>query len=97
MKRGDRFLLVPEAWLEEITEQQERILKILQNPDSGNQTLEEFIPETEAKKLIKKKSTWFWQARKNGMLPFTKIGRTIYYSRNDILSLFKTTSNETQE
>lgn len=81
----ESFLLIPENLLVQIADKQDQILAILQKDVQGLQP--DFITETQAKELFKRKSTWFWQMRKNGVLPFSKIGKSIYYSTADLKKL----------
>lgn len=78
----ESFLLIPEDLLTQIAEKQDKILALLQKDSEGLHR--DFITETQAKELFKRKSTWFWQMRKNGVLLFSKIGKSIYYSTADL-------------
>ena len=79
--------LIPEDVLDGLVANQDRILAILEAKKEA--TLNGFITEKDAITLVNKKSTWFWQMRKTGQLPFKKIGQTIYYSVDDINSLLQ--------
>jgi hypothetical protein len=83
------LLLVPQGFLEEIYEQQEQILALLSKEKEPNQTLDEFVSEADASKMLGRKTTWFWKLRKEGVLPFTKVGNKVFYSRQDILHMLK--------
>jgi len=48
-----------------------------------------YVTEKQAMERINKKTTWFWQMRKCGRLPYKKIGQTNYYSLADINSLLE--------
>lgn len=79
--------MVSEEFLEQIKEKQDKILSLL---NDGRQVIQnEFITESQAKEILQKKSTWFWQMRKTGILPFRKIGKSIYYSKNEINQLLE--------
>ena len=52
------------------------------------ESVDDFIPEREAKKLLTRGTTWFWEQRKNG-LPFSKLGAEVYYKKSDLLKLLK--------
>ena len=54
----------------------------------------EFLTEKEARELLQKKATWFWQMRKDGLLPFRKIGKSIYYSKKEINHLLETSKQK---
>ena len=79
--------IVSEEFLEQINEKQDKILTLLQEGNLYKHN--EFITESQAKEILQKKSTWFWQMRKNGMLPFRKIGKSIYYSKTEINQLLE--------
>lgn len=80
--------IVPDSFLEKLNEKQDQIIKLLKTNESVSQN--EFLTEKEARELLQKKSTWFWQMRKNGVLPFRKIGKSIYYSKKEIIQLLET-------
>ena len=82
-----KLTVVSEDFLETINEKQDMIISLLQDSKLGSQN--DFITESEAKELLHKKSTWFWQMRKDKILPFRKIGKSIYYSKNEINQLLE--------
>jgi hypothetical protein len=82
-----KLSLVPNDILEEIKNAQLKILSLFE--ESKKDHLADYITETEAKELLKKKATWFWQMRKSGKLQYSKIGKAIYYSKSDIVKLFE--------
>ena len=87
----DEFLLVPKCWLKSIEETQQKILSLLQQGDNTHSVtgIGDYITEAEAKKLLGRKTTWFWQMRTGGRLPFSKVGNKIYYHKDDITKLLK--------
>ncbi|MDA8628784.1 helix-turn-helix domain-containing protein [Bacteroidia bacterium] len=46
--------------------------------------LEDYISEHEAKKLLKRSSTWFWELRKAGF-PYSKLKGETYYRKSDFV------------
>ena len=48
-----------------------------------------YISERDAKKLLKRGTTWFWNQRQKG-LPFFKLGGEVYYKKSDLTLLMKT-------
>jgi len=78
----ESILIIPEEFMKQISEKQDRIIELLS--DQKTKSPNGFITEKEAKEMFKRKSTWFWQMRKAGILPFSKIGKSIYYSINDL-------------
>jgi hypothetical protein len=47
--------------------------------------MNEYISEADAKKMFDKKTTWFWERRRAGELPYTKVGSQVYYKRKDLI------------
>ena len=70
--------------INEILEKLENIEQKLEKPLSVN----DYISEREAKKLLTRGTTWFWEQRKKG-LPFFKLGAEVYYKKSDLLILMK--------
>ena len=58
--------------------------KLEKRPTSVN----DYISERDAKKLLARGTTWFWEQRKMG-LPFFKLGAEVYYLRSDLLTLIQ--------
>jgi hypothetical protein len=85
----DGYLLVPKAWLEAIMETQRKILCLLEKDgiSEKDSPLNGYISELEAKKLLGRKTTWFWQMRTSGRLAFAKVGSKIFYNKTDIAKL----------
>jgi hypothetical protein len=92
-KQPESLLLVPQSFLETITEGQKEIIELLGKMNSGENSLGDYISETEAKKLLGRKTTWFWNMRNSGQIPFTKVGNKIYYSKQDIVKLLDGNKN----
>ncbi len=78
--------LVPKEFLEEI---KDNLLKILQTQNSQNPQLPEYISEKDAKAFIGRKTTWFFEMRRSGQLPFSKVGSKVFYSRADLSNLIE--------
>tara|TARA_B100001059_G_scaffold208004_1_gene219940 strand:- start:1008 stop:1244 length:237 start_codon:yes stop_codon:yes gene_type:complete len=70
--------------INEILEKLKIIEKMLKKPSS----VDDYISEREAKKLLTRGTTWFWEQRKKG-LPFFKLGAEVYYKKSDLLILMK--------
>lgn len=84
----ESFIIMPEELFESIREKLDQLLSLQQNK---NDIKGEFITEKEAMELFKRRSTWFWQMRKIGALPYSKIGKAIFYSLKDIQALLDNT------
>jgi hypothetical protein len=89
LQAGTGLVLVPQTFLDEISETQNRILELLSEEKEGSNSIGDFIPEAEAAKLLGRKTTWFWKLRKAGTLGFTKVGNKVFYSKQDILDLLQ--------
>lgn len=81
------MVIIPEETLREISFNQKKIIQLLESKQSSESLMSEFIPESDAKEFFQRKSTWFWQMRKKGLLPFTKVGNRIFYKREDLINL----------
>jgi len=88
MENDDTYLLVPKSFLQKIAEDQATILSMLGKTNSNlNASLGGYISEAEAKKLLNKRTTWFWKMRSSGLLPSSKVGGKNYYRMQDIQKL----------
>lgn len=90
----DQLVLVPMKILERILETQEHIFGVVSNLPNIKPTIEgiignKFIPESEAQKMLGRKSTWFFNMRKNGKLKYKKLGSRNYYDLESIESLLE--------
>lgn len=81
--------LVPQSFLEKISNAQDKIVELLSSKQTTEGSVGDFISETEAAKLLGRKTTWFWNLRKQGVLPYTKVGNKVFYSKKDIQYLFE--------
>jgi len=93
------MVLVPKQLLEEVHQTQERILSALEELPTAKPALTgmiggKFIPETTAKEMLGKGTTWFWQMRKAGKLVYKKVGSKIYYVVDDLEKLIEGGSHE---
>ncbi len=94
----ENLILIPEKTLNELLSNQEEILRLLQkaNIKPANSSLShKYISEMEAKNILNKGTTWFWQQRTQGKLAYSKVGNKIYYKKSDIDKLFENNSYET--
>jgi hypothetical protein len=65
-----------------------RILKKLENIAGkleSPKSLKDYKSEQEAKELLHRGTTWFWERRKAGELPYTKLGGQVYYKTSDLV------------
>lgn len=84
------YFLVPKAFLQSIAESNLKILSFLENGNNASiNSIGDYISETDAKNLLSKKTTWFWNMRKSGKLAFSKVGGTNFYNKSDIIKLLE--------
>lgn len=79
--------MIPKTQLDLILETQQRILQILEG--NTNQKMSDYLSEEEVKKMLGRKTTWFWRMRTIGKLSYTKVGGKVFYFRKDIEKLLE--------
>lgn len=79
--------VIPKAQLEQLLETQQRILQILEG--NYTQKMGDYLSEEEVKKMLGRKTTWFWRMRNIGKLSYTKVGGKVFYLRKDIEKLLE--------
>lgn len=83
------FVMIEETEIKEIKEALAEIRATIKaKPDN------DYITEKQAREIFQRQAIWFWQMRKDGNLPYSKIGKTIYYAKSDIKKLFDQTKNK---
>ncbi|MBI9068489.1 MAG: helix-turn-helix domain-containing protein [Salinivirgaceae bacterium] len=86
MNKQTIFMMIPQQDIEEMRSVLKDIQVKLQNGKTKqNIVLGDFISEKEARELINRKTTWFWQKRKSGELTGKKAGNQWFYKREDII------------
>lgn len=84
------YFLVPKSFLQSIAESNLKILSFLEKGNStSTNIIGDYISETDAKNLLGKKTTWFWNMRKSGKLAFSKVGGTNFYNKNDLIKILE--------
>lgn len=91
-KQYDQLVLAPMEVLEKVLQTQEQILEAVSNLPEAKPQLKglvgnKYIPESEAQKMLGRKTTWFFNMRKAGKLKFRKMGNKTYYEIEDIEKL----------
>ena len=49
---------------------------------------DDYISEHDAKELLNRGTTWFWNLRNEGF-PYTKLGGQVYYHKKDLIMYFE--------
>lgn len=84
------FVLLPEEVLDELLDAIRTIKRIQEFLDkNAHAGLGDFIPESQAQKLLGRKTTWFWNARKSGILKGRKVANRWYYKTDELLKLME--------
>ncbi|MFT5916308.1 MAG: hypothetical protein ACI81T_002815 [Bacteroidia bacterium] len=80
-----------------LLENQERIIALMGSQKVDGETIKpigEYLTEQDAKKLLERGTTWFWNMRTKGKLGFSKIGNKIFYKKSDIEGLLHANHKE---
>ena len=85
---GDYSLIsVPKKFLEQLSNDIAEIKKKVMQDIKIN-PIEEYLSEDEAKAILKRETTWFWNMRKAGKLTGKKVAGKRYYNKEEIQKLF---------
>ena len=79
-----KLVIVPYDKLDDLMQKVNEISETLSQSKSGKNGLGEYITEKQAKELLSKGTTWFWNKRKSGELTGRKAGNQWYYRKSDI-------------
>ena len=69
-------------------------LKDIEDKLNKPKSLDDYVSEFEAKKLLGRGSTWFWERRRAGELPYTKLGGQVYYLMSDLVKYLEDRSSK---
>lgn len=83
--------------MKDYSKQFRRILKQLKDIDDKLEqpkSVNDYVSELEAKKLLLRGTTWFWERRRSGELPYTKLGGQVYYLMSDLVKYLEDRSSK---
>ncbi len=83
--------------MKEYNSQFRRIIKKLNDIDDKLEkpkSFDDYVSELEAKKLLVRGTTWFWERRRSGELPYTKLGGQVFYLMKDLIKYLEERSSE---
>lgn len=84
------LVIVPYEKMDELIQKLDKIDKNVANLlQQNNSLLGDFITEKDAKVILSKGTTWFWNKRKSGELKGKHVGNTWYYKKADIIKLIE--------
>jgi len=83
------LVVVPAQLVDEIKQLLNEIKLNQSSQKEVNTSLGEFISEKEARKILDRKTTWFYEQRRSGRLPYSKVGSKVYYRLIDIHKLLE--------
>ena len=81
------LVLVPVQLVDEIKQLLNELKAQKTSKNNSETTLGEFISEKDARNLLGRKTTWFYEQRRSGRLPYSKVGSKVYYKRDDLFNL----------
>lgn len=84
-----KFVIVPYERMDELLQKVDKLSEALMNAKQDKGALGEFITEKEAKELLSKGTTWFWNKRQSGELVGRKAGNQWYYKKSEILKFIE--------
>jgi hypothetical protein len=85
-----RFTIIPYEKLEELHKDIRELKHAISNIQSDRGVgLGQWMPKKEAKELLAKGTTWFWNKRQSRELSGKKAGNQWYYRKNDILNFIE--------
>jgi hypothetical protein len=79
-----RLVIVPYEKMDEILKNLQRLNEAVGHSKPEKNALGEYMPEKQAKELLLKQTTWFWNKRRSGELTGRKAGNQWYYKTSDI-------------
>ena len=74
-----------------------QIFKKLEDIDTKlnkSKSVSDYVSELEAKQLLGRGTTWFWERRRSGELPYTRLGKQVYYLRKDLVKYLEDRSSK---
>jgi hypothetical protein len=93
MDNLEKFAFIPYQKLDELFQLVRKIEEKIDGSSSNSKnSLGEYINESEAKQMLQKGTTWFWNKRKSGELKGKKAGNNWYYQRKDIIKFIESGS-----
>ena len=84
-----KYVIVPYEKMEELMRKIDKLCEAFTFINKDKNILGEYITENEAKEILSKETTWFWNKRKAGELTGKKAGNKWYYKRSDILKFIE--------
>lgn len=85
-KNQMNFTVVSKEFMDELKNDIAKLFELLKTSKGTNK---EVISEKEAQELLGRKTTWFFEMRKSGKLPYSKAGSKVYYQKSDLFNLIK--------
>ena len=93
MNESSKFAIVPVDWMEELMQKVDKLSEALLKSNSReSEPLGGYISEAEAKHLLSKGTTWFWNMKKAGKIKGKKAGNRWYYKKSEILGFIENSS-----
>ncbi|MEI6766783.1 MAG: hypothetical protein WCM76_14225 [Bacteroidota bacterium] len=85
-----RFALIPYEKMDELMEMMKKMQTFLHQGNKQEQgALDDYILEKDAKVLLQKGTTWFWNKRRSKEISGKKAGNQWYYLKSEILKFIE--------
>lgn len=95
MNNSIKLITVPDDVWEQMVSKVNAMHEILLNKKENTKgSVGEYISEKEAKTLLSRGTTWFWNKRQSGELVGKKAGGTWYYKRSEIINYIENGKSE---
>ena len=78
-----KFVIVPYEKLDELLHKVDTLTESISSMKMDKGVLGDYISEKEAREILSKATTWFWNKRQSGELTGRKAGNKWYYKRSD--------------
>ena len=89
LNQDDSFVLISSNSLKRLEDKLDSIYQHINGKNQEQNAINGYLSEKQAMEKFKRSHTWFWEKRRSSILKFSKIGKTIYYKNEDLLSLIQ--------
>ncbi len=91
MENANTFVFLPSEDINDLKQLAKDVREVLAKLNNGTNTsaLGDWIPESEAQKILGRKTTWFYNKRISGELTGKKRGGKWWYAKSEILKFIE--------
>lgn len=84
-----KFVIVPYDKMDELMQKVDKLCETSCNSKHDKGVLDGYVTEKEAKELLSKGTTWFYNKRISGELVGSKAGNQWYYQKSEIIKFIE--------